>query len=496
MGRYDSQRLIRNVLFFSTLAAVESALFALGSQDVDPDLFWHLRVADLIAANGPGPLFEQFSYNSVPRLWFPYSWLAELGMSGAVESLGASALFLVPLVGYLATLLFVALAVVDRAGRSPKAAAVVLIVAALILPFISLRPVALAFPFCAFAAWAVTGSSVGRRHRLAVGALIPVTALLANVHLFFLFPVLLLITWALGEWLEGRTAGGAADSKALTYAGIATVSFGMAILANPFGLGLLKVAFYVLLNDVMAGSAAIVEMRPFYQVGALVLFGTLLLLVWPLVGLVRRGRRPDLRDLLLFGLALVLILDRARFVPLAAFLLAPLAATYAPWPRTSTIVARRFSAVTVGVVLALGVSATQRVLALPPEGDLERYLESRTAYPVAAARFVRHTVPRRSGRVINEMGWGGYLIYALWPEFRVMLDGRTNVYHETVWRDAYVNATRESRLVLLRRAQADAAVLPESSPWAEILEDELGWRRVYADGVAAVWVRPGTALAQ
>ncbi len=79
-------------------------------------------------------------------------------MLRAVESLGSSTLFLTPLVCYLATVLFVALAAADRAGVSLKAATVTVIVAALILPFIALRPATLAFPLCAFAAWAVTGS--------------------------------------------------------------------------------------------------------------------------------------------------------------------------------------------------------------------------------------------------------------------------------------------------------------------------------------------------
>ncbi len=38
---------------------------------------------------------------------------------------------------------------------------------------------------------------------------------------------------------------------------------------------------------------------------------------------------------------------------------------------------------------------------------------------------------------------------------------------------------------------ADAAVLPRGSVWAEILEDELGWRPVYLDSVAGVWVGRG-----
>ncbi|HZL34157.1 MAG TPA: hypothetical protein VFC78_02535, partial [Tepidisphaeraceae bacterium] len=47
---------------------------------MDPDCFWHLRVAGQLRADGIGPLHDHLSFASVPEPWTPYSWLAELGM--------------------------------------------------------------------------------------------------------------------------------------------------------------------------------------------------------------------------------------------------------------------------------------------------------------------------------------------------------------------------------------------------------------------------------
>ena len=488
MGSPGSRRLVANALFCVSLFVVASALFALGDQDVDPDLFWHLRVAELIEATGPQPLVDTFSYNSTPWPWIPYSWLAELGMRRAMESLGTLALSLVPLLCYLATLLFVTLAVIGRTGRSLKAASVVTVVALLILPFIGFRPATFAFPVCAFAVWAVSRASRRRGGVLAVAALVPLTAFLANVHLFFLFPPILILAWGVGEWLEGRATGRGARRAALAYLSLAAICLALAFAANPFGTRLFSVIAHYLLDDVMVTGGVIVEMRPFYSLGPLPLWGTLLLLAWPMAGWARRRVRPDWRDLASFALALALVLSHGRYIPLAAALLAPLAAAWGPWPRLSAVGSRRLSALAVGLVLGLAASAALRVSRTPPERDLDRYLQSRTSYPVAAARFVQQAVPRGSGRLINEMGWGGYLIYTLWPDFQVMMDGRTLVYPERLWRAAYVDATPESRLDLLRQAQADAAVLAVDSEWAAILENDLGWHRVYVDEVAGVWV--------
>ncbi len=474
--------------FFLCLALGASALFGLGNWEADPDMFWHLRVAELIRAAGPRPLVDTFSYNSVSQPWIPYSWLAELGMLRAMESGGTWALVLVPFLCYLTTLFFIALCVVRQAGISLKAATVMSVVALLLLPFIAFRPATFTFPLCAFAVWAVTSARLTGGRVLMLSLLVPLTVLLANLHLFFVFPPILLVVWAMGGWLEGRAAESTPRPSPLIYATVALLSFSLAIALNPFGAGLLKVFAHYLFEDVMVTQAVIVEMRPFYGLGPIPLWGTVLLLAWPLAGWALRRFRADWRDLGFFGLAVALVLTHGRYIPLAALLLAPLAATYGPWPQLSLVSARRLSAAAVGLVLGLTVAAALHGSRTDLESNLSDHLESHTGYPVAAARFVRQAMPGTTGRLINEMSWGGYLIYALWPDFQVLLDGRTQVYPESLWRAAYVDASRQSRRELFRRAQADVAVLPVGSDWAQILESELGWRRIYVDRIAGVWV--------
>jgi hypothetical protein len=488
-----SDRPASTPLFLFALGLIATALFFLGPQTVDPDLFWHLRVAELVEAGGPRPLVDAFSYNSGPTPWIPYSWLAELGMLRAVEGLGAAALFLLPLVCYLLTVLFIALAVARRARATLKGAAIVTVFAALLLPFIGLRPVTFAFPLCAFAVWAVTGMRKGGRRWTALMALVPITALCANVHLYFLFIPALLLAWGAGTWSRRRLA---AEREALVCVAIAVTALLVALDANPFQLKLLGVAAHYLMSDVMVSSGAIVEMRPFYGLGPLVLIASMLLVAWPAAGLLsRRLKAHDRPELALLILAVALLLALGRYVPLAAMILAPLAARYGAWPRLAPAAARRARAVALGTLLGVTVYTGQTLIGRPFGGELSTHLESESGYPVAAAGFVRDSVPRTGGRLVNEMGWGGYLIYALWPRYQVMMDGRTQVYPAAFWRDAYVNATEASRAQLIRRAGADVAVLPRGSAWADLLAAEPGWRRAYDDSVATVWVNQG-ALAR
>ncbi len=480
-----SNRPASTPVFLFALGLVATSIFVLGPQTVDPDLFWHLRVAELVEAGGPRPLIDVFSYNAVPEPWVPYSWLAELGMRLAVVSLGAAALFLLPLVCYVATVLLIALAVAHRARASLKSAVIVIVFAAVVLPFIGLRPATFAFPLCAFAVWAVTGIDKGGRRWLALMALVPITAFCANIHLYFLFMPALLFAWGVGGWSMRSSAR---EREAIVCAAIAVTSVLVAVAINPFELKLLEVAAHYLTADVMVKSGAIVEMRPFYRLGPLVLIGSLLLVAWPAAGLLRRRKVRDRPELALLILAIALLLALGRYVPLAAMILAPLAARYGAWPRLKPVAARRARAVAVGLLLGLAVYTGQTLAGRSFGGELSPYLESESGYPVAAARFVRDSVPRISGRLVNEMGWGGYLIFALWPEYQVMMDGRTQVHPEAFWRAAYVNATEASRLELIRQAEADVAVLPHGSAWADLLNGEPGWQQAYRDSIATVWI--------
>src|SRR5439155_14489361 len=58
------------------------------SDTLDPDLFWHLRVAEQLQREGIHPLVDQMSFQSMRAPWTPYSWLAELGMKWAWDHFG------------------------------------------------------------------------------------------------------------------------------------------------------------------------------------------------------------------------------------------------------------------------------------------------------------------------------------------------------------------------------------------------------------------------
>jgi len=86
--------------------------------------------------------------------------------------------------------------------------------------------------------------------------------------------------------------------------------------------------------------------------------------------------------------------------------------------------------------------------------------------------------------------WADYLIYRLYTQQRVFFDGRSDFYGPEIGGDyrALLEAGPRWR-ILLAGYGFRLALLPRDWPLASMLDREPGWRKVYEDNVAAVFVR-------
>jgi hypothetical protein len=136
------------------------------------------------------------------------------------------------------------------------------------------------------------------------------------------------------------------------------------------------------------------------------------------------------------------------------------------------------------LVVVVLLAVIVKALAIYPEEINEAHFKE--IFPVQAVTVLQRERP--AGRLFNSYNWGGYLLWAL-PEYRVFIDGRTDLYDDEViaewlqvvrgeagWRDV-VNRW-EIRAILL---ESDMPVIP-------YLEQD-GWRLLYGDRMAVVYVR-------
>ena len=451
---------------------------------LDPDCFWHLRVADQLQRDGVGPLVDEISFASLKTPWTPYSWLAELGMKRLWDRFGWRAAVFAQAVMVAGVVVLVGLACRERAGPMPAvvAAAVAMYWC---LPYLSFRPATMSVLLIALCAWLMVRDA-GREHRSrAVWWIVPITALNANLHFFaMLVPVCVaaLVAGALWEREPGR---------AKRYAWMFGFT-GAASLATPMLPGMLRTIVFYQTSDPALAMGFIAEARPFHH-GAMGAVSVLVLVATVACALVRR-HRLGAGERLWVLLGVVLILRMGRLAPLYALLTTPALAATLPALRSGVLdrLAVRFV-----MSLTLLTGMARLFLALPaPDVPLDAWLnrhgDAAPGYPCAAAEFVASNTS--GGRILNEFSWGGYLAWRLGERYQVLMDGRTQLYAPEFWHSMYVGQT-STPTSMLREADAEAAILPAGTCRLRDSLIMLGWRRVHRDNRAEVLVPPDRAVA-
>jgi hypothetical protein len=110
--------------------------------------------------------------------------------------------------------------------------------------------------------------------------------------------------------------------------------------------------------------------------------------------------------------------------------------------------------------------------------------------PYAAVNDLRATADQ--GPLLNDYGWGGYLIWALHPPQPVFIDGRADVYGDAVMRD-YADMVRLAPgwRQLLDRYAIRRVLLPPNTPLVQALRLLPEWRAVREDETSIFFVRSG-----
>lgn len=477
----------RTLFLLVALVALVAGGKAILSDSMDPDCFWHLRVADQLCRDGVGPLVDELSYGSIKTPWTPYSWLAELGMlrlwdlGGYRLAVLAQAIMQAGLIGLIALGCLEARrgeqGIWDGEQPSFLAVGIATAWAALMsVAYLSFRPVLAALIILAAVYWLLLRHRrLSFRSRL-VWLCVPLTALLANIHLYVIFAPAMAVCFL----VDARKARRSASAWGL----LAAVC--LAACCTPMLPGVLRSIFVYQSTDNMANSGYVIELQPLW-VGW---FGKMCVLAGAaaIAAIIHQRRRFSVCDRGLLAIAVLLALRMMRFSPILAILAAPILTRALPG-LGDRVLLRRPIVAALALLLAIGV--VRLSMAFPSRSmPMSHWLTRNVAnYPTAATDHLLAHVPRRTARIINEFDWGGYLSYRLGRDYQVLLDGRTQVYNQQFWNQTYLGGEKLRR-EFLGSIQADAAVLPmHKSVFAAILT-ELGWTTIYSDSTARVLVPP------
>ncbi len=496
-------RAVRWALWAATLLAV--ATIALSSITVF-DFWWYLASGQRILATRSVPTTDPFSYTAEGRPWINHMWATQVLFTLLWERWGRLALIGLKTAAVAATFAVILKTMHARGVHPLLAAAVTLLAAWAGAEFWHARPQTFTYLFVAILVWLLRPGWEGRRFTL---ALVPALVVVwVNLHAGFLMAGVLIGLTGLGTALpllldpERRRAGW----RALRLTGVLGVLAAAASLVNPFGVRAILFPLEVVRSVPFMTST--IEWFPpnFHHAGFRPLELSLLLLfpafAWG------RGRlsAADVSLILVFA---HLGLTSVRHVPLFAIVAAPpladalggalAAMRRIDWARLRAAAERRLPSLgraltapgaplLAGAVLLLAaVSGYWAAMAQAPANPLRMDLHE-DRYPGRTMAFIReHRLP---APLFSVYAWAGYELWRLYPDYRMFMDGRTHVYGPDVLKD-FLEVTNVGPRwqVVLDKWQVQTILAVRPSPLTETLLAQGGWRLVFTERDAVVFVR-------
>ena len=134
------------------------------------------------------------------------------------------------------------------------------------------------------------------------------------------------------------------------------------------------------------------------------------------------------------------------------------------------------------ILLAMAVFVTVHITVV----SRQQTQQEAEHFPTGAVAFLTAHPPNRP--IFNHYDWGGYLIWKLYPQTRVFIDGRADLYG-----DAMVQEFMETYLLrkdwerTLTRWQIGTVIVPPESALASGLRSFPGWSIRYEDPRAVVF---------
>jgi hypothetical protein len=436
----------------------------------DPDTGWHIRSGELIWATKELPRTDPFSYTRHGQPWYAWEWLYDIGIAAIhhVSGLNGVVLFTAVVIGCTLALLF--RFILRRSGNLVVAGSLTLLSFAAAQVHMLARPHVLSWLFTVL--WVENLYRYQDGQRSALLWLPPLMLLWVNVHGGFV----------LGLVLLGLVALGSTGRKELV---IVLLVCGLTTLLTPYGYGLHVHVYQYLSNHFLMDS--IDEFTsPNFHLPVYGYFELFFLLV--IAGAMFGRRRISTTDLLLLLFAMNAGLYAVRNIPIAAIImsvaLGPVLASV-PFPGRSLLdnmaaLEKQFR----GHGLAVTVTIASALLS----GQVMAIKFDEKILPVRAVEFIAQRGIH--DHLFSTDSWGSYMIYRLYPGFKVYFDDRHDFYGEAFVKEcakAFLGS-RQWREPL-DKYQVQWVVMPPDSPLSSLLREDHDWQVDYDDGLAMVWQR-------
>lgn len=472
----------------------------------DAGIGWHIRTGQQILSTHHVPRVDPFSSIMGGKPWIAWEWFYDV-IVGALDS----AVGLNGVVWWNATLIAATFAAAFQsmmARGTRLLASLVLILLAISASMIHIlaRPhvatwllVVIWFSILDASEQESLAGKIAARSR-ALWLLPPCMVIWVNLHGGFLLGLVLCAIFWFGA-LRSRQATGQtfedtllrlACGKRLRDLSVITVLCAAATLLNPYGWALHRHILSYLRNPFLMDHIEEFQSPNFHQLAPRCF---LLLLLMSFVAVAIRKRALRTSELLLLLFALYAGLLASRNIPVASILLALVIGPLLPPLRALSKFSKRMSAVDTTLRGHLwAIVAVIFVLLLDFNGGrfagkvlADAHFDP-SRMPVAA---VNHVLSREMHEpMLAPDYWGGYLVYRLYPASKIVLDDRHDFYGEQILAP-YLKTFRAQPGWddFLRDHDITCVLMPHNAAISAMLSQAPGWKSVYSDDVATLFVK-------
>lgn len=493
------------------------ALYVMTVREIaDPDFWWHLRTGQYIVETANVPHSDIYSFTNAGKEWVTHEWLSEVAMD-LLYRLGG---FPVLILTFSAIITAAFALVYFRSPGRPYLAGFALLLGALATaPTWGVRPQMLSLLLMSGFLFLLDQHARTNDVRYLVP--LPFLMLLwVNLHSGYALGLVVLGVYVISGILEGITclwrqaqsreiagspATRGADSevskpplspRAVRAVFITLIICLVAVLFNPNGAQMFLYPFETLTSRAMQAYIQewfspdfhLLEWQPFAW----------LILALLLMSLLAHARVPLAQTLLLFVLGYA-ALRSARNIPLFVVVAVPVLATqlamlfnWKPAVNKPGLAQRRALAQKLGFLAYLNIA----LLVLVALAGLLRVITvlgnqsqvEQEKFPAAAVEWIRANQPPT--QLYNTYHWGGYLIWKLYPEYPVYIDGRADV-HGDRFIEEFLNVYRATPgwEDELQKKNVRLVLVEPDAPLAVALGTSPGWRRAFEDTLSVVYVR-------
>ena len=503
MGRANLRRALAGLTLARLVTAITFiALFAMAARvSADTDTWWHIRTGQWIVEHRALPAIDPFSHTRAGAAWRVPGWVVQVPLYWLYDGLGYAGLNL-----FTAGWVTLAFVFVYRActGQPLLRAFTLVLAAAASALYWSARPQIVSFALAAvfgYVLWLFRWRGVNW-----LWVLPPLMAVWANAHGGFAIGFILLALTLGGQggmfvvrlWrqhrggsADARPAPGDVDGRGLVWLAGVGGACALAVMVNPVGPRLLLYPFQTVSMGVLqdfiqewqSPNFHLREAQPFLWL----LLATLLAAAWS-----RRGL--NLTDALLVSGAAYLGFLAGRNVALLAVVAPPVLTQHlaAGWealwgapvaeapPRGARL------ALNWGILALVALAGLLKVAVdLTPAVNEAQLAKT---VPMGAAEYVR--VARPAGKLFNSYNFGAYLTWALYPDYPVYVDGRTDLYNDAFLREYLQTALgRPGYAATLETYGVNLVLVEVDSLLADRLRESADWRQAYEDETAVVFER-------